>query len=209
MNSSQQSTMTTAPSPSPSEAGRYEFRIFGDDCHAVAERIERKAVKQGEDRSADRYILAAAVDDQNCKIREGHIEVKALVAETANLEQWRPTLDQPFPVPAAWLRGQLFPTLKKRPPSLPRDAYTENQFLEEVVMSHPRLSTVLVVKHRMLFTLNDCRLEVGALHIAERLPTWTIALEAEEAALVQETQLQLGLQNYANTNYIQMLKQLL
>ncbi|MEZ4678570.1 MAG: hypothetical protein R2932_30580 [Caldilineaceae bacterium] len=123
----------TATSPPATQTARYEFRIFGDDCRAIGERIERSATAQGEDQNHDIYILATAVDDQNCKIRAGHLEVKARLAEEANLEQWQPTLDQPFPVPAAWLCDKLFPTLQKTAPELARNHYTQEQLLAEVV----------------------------------------------------------------------------
>jgi len=167
------------------------------------------ATQQGEEQSADTYILATSVDNQNCKIREGHLEIKSLLREDAGLEQWQPTLDELFPVQAAWLREQFFPALAHAASSLLRERYTVRQFLDEVIAPHPTLNSLLVLKHRRLFTLDECRIEVGTVHVAQKLPIFTVALEAQQVSLVQETRTMLGLQNYANTNYVEMLKALL
>lgn len=188
---------------------RYEFRIFGDDCRAIGERVAQMATQQGEEQRTDTYILATSVDNQNCKIREGHLEMKSLLGEDAGLEQWQPMLDELFPVRATWLRDEFFPVLDHMVPPLLREGYTVRQFLDEVIAPHPTLNSLLVFKHRRLFALDECRIEVGTVHITQKLPIYTVALEAQQVPLVQETRTMLGLQNYANTNYVEMLKGLL
>lgn len=188
------------------ESARYEFRIFGDDALAAGERIAQMATAQGQEQSANTYILITDVEQQNCKIRDGYVEVKTLVAEDAGLEQWQPTIEKPFPVDATWLREKLFPALQQDPSTLLRKNYSVRQLLDEVIAPYPTLYPLLVLKQRHFFRQQECRLEVTTVHITGKLPVHTVAVEGTEVEQVQKIRTELGLQNYANTNYVQMLK---
>ncbi|MEZ4864983.1 MAG: hypothetical protein R3C14_26955 [Caldilineaceae bacterium] len=220
---------------------RFEFRIFGAECLALGARVQHQAELgeaqlESEDEDQDVYILAPSALDQNCKIRDGHLEVKSLLAYKAGLEQWQPTLDIAFPVPADWLGDELFLTLQAEKPSFERVRYTPHQLLQEIVAPHPLLQAVSVYKQRHHYRWNECQVELGEIRITHgdealqslQIPAskeaisaadlneltrnkeesflLTVALEAESAAAVQGIRELLGLRDHTNVNYVQLLE---
>src|SRR5215469_10292703 len=90
---------------------RYEFRIWADSLSP----LRAKLADMGEVReakSAETYLISAATDRSNVKIRADLMDIKVLVAEDRGLEQWKPILKSEFPLGSAVIREQVFPALE-------------------------------------------------------------------------------------------------
>src|SRR6187455_3725637 len=81
---------------------RWEWRTFGAGADAGAPAFEGRAPSGTAD-SDERYLLSAG--GTTVKIRDGLMDVKALLAVDANgLQQWRPVLKVAFPIGAEAVR---------------------------------------------------------------------------------------------------------
>ena len=77
---------------------RWEWRTFGAGAEAGAPAFEGRPPTGTAD-SDERYLLSAG--GTTVKIRDGLMDVKALLAVDANgLQQWRPVLKVAFPIDA-------------------------------------------------------------------------------------------------------------
>jgi exopolyphosphatase/guanosine-5'-triphosphate,3'-diphosphate pyrophosphatase len=142
------------------------------------------------------------------KIRAGLMDVKALQAvNAAGLEQWLPVMKEGFPLSAAVVIT-VFEALQVAPPRLKRDAYTVDQFLEEVVEPHPEPRAVPIHKRRSRYTLEGCMAELTDLVVDGR-PTRTIAIESEDPEAVLAAIAAAGLTGYLNHNFVRGLTAIL
>lgn len=205
----------------------YEFRVFGHEFGRLInillassplkrrEALSKIVLPMSEhptdpsDEGHQSYILA--VEGQTCsiKLRAHHLDTKVLLRQEQGLERWQPHLQLAFPLTAAFLHEFLFAWLEIEPPHFWRPQYTEVQFLQELIIPNPALCVVQVRKQRRRFTINDCDMEMTALTVDERYHTYTVAVEATAAEKVLDLVNLLGLQNFANTNYLTGLRQLM
>src|SRR5271165_6926322 len=111
---------------------RYEFRIWAETLTPIRERLERLASPK-ETVSQETYLVSATTDKCNAKIRADLMDIKVLVAEDRGLEQWNPTLKAGFPLDAATIVRQVFPSLQLDAPKLSRSQYSFDEFLSEVI----------------------------------------------------------------------------
>ena len=76
---------------------RWEWRTFGHDFGAAEARfatLDAETVQNSEE-----IYLVSTSSDANVKIRDDMVDIKLLEHVDANgLEQWRPTLKEPFPL---------------------------------------------------------------------------------------------------------------
>ena len=114
------------PTPSPTAfAPRWEWRTFGTSLVAK-ERVF--ATPEAVQESDEVYLLSEAGTDeaagtQSAKIRDGLIDIKTLrEVDARGLEQWTPTMKEPFPLAADDVR-RVFAALQIEPPSLERARY--------------------------------------------------------------------------------------
>ena len=188
---------------------RFEFRSFGQCFDGAHRRMARLSVPVPEkvwERSSDEvYIISAANDINNTKIRDGLMDIKKL--ENVNgdtLEQWNPVLKSGFPLTNEVL-AQVAGAWGVALPKLARAGYTLDEFLAEVVGAHPKLRAIAVGKERFGFTVDGCIVELANLTF-DGTPIRTAAVEHEDPALVIATVRKLGLDRFSNTNYIKALK---
>lgn len=206
---------------------RYEFRVFGQEFgRMINVLLASSPLKRQEgftktalpivehaaespDEGSQTYLLAIGGQSCSIKVRNHQLDTKVLLREQHGLERWQPHLRLAFPLTAAFLHEFLFAWLEIEPPHLWRTQYTEAQFWQELITPNPALYAVQVRKQRRCFTINECAMEMTALTVNERHHTYTVAVEAADAEKVLETVNLLGLQSFANTNYLAGLSQLL
>jgi hypothetical protein len=182
---------------------RWEWRTFAEDLEAEG----AKVLSHGEARlkeSKEVYILSRR-SNENTKIRDGLMDIKSLQAVNDDgLEQWRPIMKEQFPLGVEDL-VRLLGVLQVAAPSDLKQSYTYDEFIGEIVKPHPDLAAVKVSKRRYGLTVNGCTVEFAHTEF-NSVPLRTICVEHADPALVIATVRQLGLESYANINYIAAMK---
>jgi hypothetical protein len=187
---------------------RFEFRAWARNFGMAETRMRRLSPCQGIRESDEIYIVSAASDGSNTKIRDAQLDIKVLVRECDGLEQWEPRMKGAFPMTAETLAKQVFPALGVAPLALDRAEYTLDQCLGEVIRPNRELVAVTVFKRRFAFTVNGC--------IAEHAEIWingaglqTMAAESTEVPAVLEAKRLLGLDDDENVNYLRAIKRVI
>ena len=182
---------------------RWEWRTFAEDLEAEGARV----LTHGEARlkeSKEVYILSRR-SNENTKIRDGLMDVKSLQAVNDDgLEQWRPIMKEEFPLSVEAII-RLLGVLQVSAPTDLRPVYTYDEFLEDIVNFHPDLVAVDVSKRRQGLIINECITEFAMTEF-NSIPLQTICVEHADPTLVTETVRQLGLDSFANVNYIAAMK---
>ena len=185
---------------------RWEWRTFGESFGAAEEVLARLEVERTQE--SDEVYLLSEESDASVKVRDGLMDVKRLEAVDGNgLEQWRPVLKGEFPLGAADV-ATVLDALGVSGPELSRDAYTLEQLVSELVLPQPALADVAVHKRRVHYKLGDCMTELSEV-TAVLQTTRTIAVEAEDPALVAATVKELGLAGRPNVCLARGLKTML
>lgn len=187
---------------------RYEFRAFAKHFDPAEEKMRKLAKFEKFRESSEIYILAAANDEHNIKIRYDTLDIKVFVREERGLQQWQPKMKAEFPVDTAVFRDEVFPVLKVAPPEFKRSEYSLAQFLEDIIQPHPGLSIARVYKRRFGYTIDGCISEVAELLINEAAIK-TIAVESLDVGAVLQAMEILGLQEYENVSYLLAIKRIL
>ncbi len=190
---------------------RFEFRSFGQHFDRAHQRMARLSVPVPEkvwERSSDEvYIISAANDMNNTKIRDGKMDIKTLVQTVQGLEQWNPLMKGEFPISAKVLREEVFPAFMVEMPLLTKDTYTYDEFID-MVRNHPLLAAVRVHKQRFGYMVNDTICEVGNVLI-NGAKVVTINSESTEIEDVLKTIREVGLEGVENINYLQAIKRVI
>src|SRR4051812_13829942 len=110
---------------------RWEWRTFGDDFGAAEDAFAASAPDTVQE-SDELYILSREGGD-TVKVRDRLLDVKHLERVNEDgLEQWKPVEKAEFPVGEADARSVLA-RLGVSDATLERDAYTFDEFVDEVV----------------------------------------------------------------------------
>ena len=172
---------------------RWEWRTYGEALGEAGRRLgalEPERVAE----SAEVYLLSgdapAAV-----KVRDGLMDVKRLEqVDGHGLELWRPVMKAPMPVPAEDARDVL--AALGVPAPLADGEYDEAGLVEA---SGGAVRAVPVHKTRRHVSFGGCMAELTDLRAAGRT-TRTIAIEAEDPALVIAAVRELGMGARPNVN---------
>ena len=176
---------------------RWEWRTFGSAFGAAEERFA--ALTPGAVLESDELYLVGGTGD-NVKVRADLLDIKVLRETDADgLERWEPVMKAGFPLAAADV-ARVFESLRMTAPSLAREAYSLDQFLDELVRPTGVLRVVRVHKRRVRYTVGGCAAEVSEIS-ADDLPTRTIAIESEDAAAVVAAVRSVRLDGYRNMSY--------
>ena len=176
---------------------RWEWRTFGANFGITETRFAELTPGKVQE-SDELYFLGGS--GANVKVRDDLLDIKVLREVNAEgLERWEPVMKQSFPLPAADA-AMVFASLGLAAPKLIRNAYTLDQFTEEVAAPSGALRPVRVHKRRVRYTINGCTAELTDVR-AEGRTTRTIAIEAEDAAAVSAAVTSVGLAGYFNMNY--------
>ena len=190
---------------------RFEFRSFGQNFDRAHQRMARFSVPVPEkvwERSSDEvYIISAANDINNTKIRDGKMDIKTYVQTVQGLEQWNPLMKGEFPISAKVLRDEVFPAFMVEMPPLTKDSYTYDEFIE-MVRKHLLLAAVRVHKQRFGYMVNDTICEVGNVLI-NGAKVVTINSESTEIEDILKTVREVGLEGVENINYLQAIKRVI
>ncbi len=190
---------------------RFEFRTFGLDFSEAEHRMSRLSMPVPEkvwERSSDEiYIMSRTNDKNNTKIRDGKMDIKTFITEEKGLEQWNPLMKAEFPIPAATLRDDVYPAFQVEMPSLEKDSYTLEEFLQ-MINDHPDLQAVKVNKLRFGYMVNDTICEVGQVLINGAM-VMTINSESTELDDILKTMEDVGLTGMENINYLQCIKRII
>jgi len=185
---------------------RYEFRIWGNHLGPVRDRIAAAAAPSAPHEGADTYILCAATDTANAKIRGALLDIKLMVEQQGRLELWRPALKAPFPIDSRTIVEDVFPDLKIAPPHIERPSYTHGEFIRDLVRPRHDLAAVDVMKRRSKFAFDQCTAEFAEVEIAGGANSETIEFESEDPAAVLRAIAKFGLTAYPNISYVRHLK---
>ena len=184
---------------------RWEWRTFGRSFGEAQGRFDALSPERVQE-SDELYVLSKTVDE-NVKVRDELLDVKRLEhVNDDGLEQWVPVLKEPFPLAAAEAASVL-ELLAPAVPSLERDAYTLEEFVEELVLPSADLLVVHVHKRRQRYTIGGCMTELTDLR-TDAGDTRTVAVESEDADRVIATVRDLGLASFPNTSFPRGLKAL-
>jgi exopolyphosphatase/guanosine-5'-triphosphate,3'-diphosphate pyrophosphatase len=184
---------------------RWEWRTFGESFGEADRRFASLTPRDIED-SDETYLLSATVDE-NVKIRDRLMDIKALQQVNADgLEQWKPVMKAGFPVPAADV-GKVFEALQVVTPPLARATYTLGQLIEELVKPAGRVRTVSVHKRRARYRIDECAAEMTEV-AANGKNMRTVAIESEDPSRVIAVVRGLGLGRFENISYPRGLKRL-
>jgi hypothetical protein len=192
----------------PETGARYEFRIFAHDLGIVEETLRSRARVARYREGAEVYIMSAANDENNTKVRGGLMDIKVLAHRERGLEQWSPRMKAEFPLSRDRIRDELFPAFGAAVPELERDSYSFQQTLDEIIGPHPELAAVNVYKQRFGFDVGGCIAELANVYI-NGAAMRTACLESTDSDLVLETRNQLHLDRYPNVNYLLAIKRVI
>ena len=187
---------------------RYEFRAFAQHFGPAEEKMRKLAKFERFRESSEIYILSAANDEHNIKIRYDTLDIKVFVKEEQGLQQWQPKMKAEFPAKMAIIRDEIFPALNVTVPELKRPAYSLVQFLDDIIKPHQNVWLAQVYKRRFGYTLNGCISEIAELLI-NGAAIKTIAVESLDVQTVLQAKEILGLQEYENVSYLLAIKRIL
>ena len=183
---------------------RWEWRTFGKGVFEESEALIRGRSPAQVRKSGEVYILSKQ-SMNNTKVRDDLMDIKTLKAVNEDrLEQWNPILKATFPLGPDVLPG-VFAALGVPLPALPRDAYSLQQYLDELIRPRPELRVVQVVKERHGFTIDGCIVEIAEV-VFDGMPFRTVAVEQEDPLRVIGTVRALKLDRYENINYLRAMK---
>ena len=158
--------------------------------------------------SAEIYIVSAANNENNTKIRDRKMDIKVLVETKQGLERWNPRMKGEFPMKTEIIQNEVFPAFSVPEQKFKREEYTLDQYLAEIIIPHPQLAAVQVFKRRFAFTINGCITEIAHLLI-NGAAIQTVAVELEDVAAILKAIDMLGLTQYENINYLLGIKRII
>lgn len=187
---------------------RYEFRAFAQNFGMVETKMRQLSPCAMIRESAEIYIVSAANNENNSKIRDVKMDIKELVEKKQGLERWNPRMKGEFPMDTDIIASQVFPAFAVKTPEFTRESYTLDQYLSELIAPHPELSAVQVFKRRFAFTINGCITEIAQLLI-NGAAIQTVAVELEDVDAILKAKEILGLNEYENVNYLLAIKRVI
>ena len=186
---------------------RYEFRTFAQNFGRVETRMRELSKCEMIRESSEIYIVSAANNENNTKIRDRKMDIKELVEKKKGLERWNPRMKGEFPMKLDVIQNDVFPAFSVEEPEFNRDEYTLKQYLDEIIIPHPRLLAVQVFKRRFAFTVNGCIAEIAHL-LVNGAAIQTVAVELEDVDAILTALETVGLTEYENVNYLLAIKRI-
>ena len=186
---------------------RYEFRTFAQNFGRVETRMRELSKCEMIRESSEIYIVSAANNENNTKIRDRKMDIKELVEKKKGLERWNPRMKGEFPMKLDVIQNDVFPAFSVEEPEFKRDEYTLKQYLDEIIIPHPRLLAVQVFKRRFAFTVNGCIAEIAHL-LVNGAAIQTVAVELEDVDAILTALETVGLTEYENVNYLLAIKRI-
>jgi len=187
---------------------RYEYRIFGLDLNNIINKLKELGEFQKERNISEIYLMTAGNTSNNIKIRNKKIDIKRLVDENENFEQWKPSDIGEFPLKTNIIKNDIFPALGVESPAFDKEEYTLEQFMRELILIDPDIITALLEKKRFGYSFNNCICEFAEIIINGAL-IYSVAVESENKADVENSIKKLGMIDCKNINYPKQIKEVL
>jgi len=187
---------------------RFEFRTFASDFGIVQEKMRKLAPVEKIRESSEIYIMSAGNNQNNTKVRDNLMDIKVFVKKEKGLEQWNPRMKGSFPMEKSILEKEVFPAFEVPIPVFDRDSYTLDQFLKEIILTHPDLTAVRVFKRRFAFTINNCIAEIGDVYI-NGAHLQTVNIESVNIDDILKAKQMISLDEYENVNYLMAIKRVI
>lgn len=182
---------------------RWEWRTLASSLGELRKALAGVRIETVRD-IRETYLICMP-SSHNAKIRDGVLDLKwRKQTDRSGLELWDPVLKSTFPIDAEMVL-QLFGGWGIAVPDLERLAYSQQEFLQEIVAPHPDLRAVEVCKHREGFTLDGTTCELVRLDVAG-IALESFCVEHEDPNLVLQVLQNLGLETRQNINYPKGLK---
>jgi len=183
---------------------RWEWRTFGDDLSKGEKNIKEFGNARHRE-SKEIYILSKNSND-NTKIRDELMDIKSpiRISEKTGLEQWTVLAKSAFPIHINDL-ALVYKAFGLQMPYLDKDAYSYEEYIEDLIGKNPNLKMINVEKNRHGYLIDDAIVEIAEVKFNE-FETKTIAVEHAEKEVVLKTVEKLGLTEYENVNYIKAMK---
>ena len=180
---------------------RAEFRVFGQGIIDIVGlsmwKAQAKLFKIRQSREV--YILSRHTNEANVKIRDGLLDIKTKVGETAEgYEIFQPRGKFEFPVKKDELAIILDNLLAPITPD--QATYSFAEFLD-LVGSHPDLTAVDVEKERYGFSVDGVICEYAEVLFNGALLE-TACAESEDYSAMKEVINKLEIADFDNTNYL-------
>jgi hypothetical protein len=177
---------------------RWEWRCFAPSLATIAQAVAIPS--DAVSRESDEIYVLDLSGRENAKIRDGVLDIKRLRQIDADgLELWEPVFKARFPLSRSDLAAvsAVWPLPLETPP---RETYTIEQFIEEVISLRADLHVVRVNKSRRTFEFAGCITELVRL-VVESRTLESFSLEHEDPKRILAALLTLGFDSHANTNY--------
>jgi exopolyphosphatase / guanosine-5'-triphosphate,3'-diphosphate pyrophosphatase len=177
---------------------RWEWRCFAHSLATIAQAVAMPSNAAW--RESNEIYLLDPKEAENAKIRDGVLDIKRLrQTDAEGLELWEPVFKGRFPLGrndlAAASAVWALPL-----EALPRETYTIQQFINEVVSLRSDLRIVRVHKSRCNFTFAGCIAALVRLKVESRTLE-SFSLEHEDPKPILAALRKLGLDGRGNTNY--------
>lgn len=187
---------------SGSAASRLEFRVFGDDLESLWEELTTTFAVSEEDERTDVYFLGG--DPTHVfKLRgQRTLDLKVLVGHAGDYEKWRPRGQCDLPAEGDILRVAFSDT-----PDLPEVVDGKQYDPEQlaVIFEREGFLPVSVFKRRTMFDARSATVEFARITPEGRDTFFTIALESEDRAILDQLRHRLRLSGRRNLSYPKML----
>ncbi len=188
---------------------RFEFRIFGQGFGREIDEIRRRSLCFGIEEVQDIYLVTAANEINNVKIRGQSLEMKVLLRVEQGLELWKPCMKLDFPLAAAGAVIEVFQALAVELPALPQQPKMHlHDFMMQTVWPHPGILVAEVFKRRSHFEIGRCMVEIDEL-LVNGAAIQSISIEGEDAAEILRVKALLDVQRYPNISYLLALKRIM
>ena len=187
---------------------RYEYRAFAQNLGVVEDKMRQMSPVTQYRESLEIYIMSAANDKNNTKIRHELMDIKVLIQQVQGLEQWNPRMKAKFPMTARTITEEMFPAFGVPAPGLLRDNYTLQQYLQEIIEPHTQLAAVNLFKRRFGFEIQGCIAEIADVYI-NGAGIKTACLESEDIDAVLAAAEGIGLTAFENVNYLLAIKRVI
>ena len=185
---------------------RWEWRALEPSMQGLRQRLAGVQIQSV--RSIHETYLLCLRNSHNAKIRSGIMDLKwRKQVDRQGLELWDPILKTGFPCEAMVI-SQFFGAWALPLPTLVRDTYTLEQFLQEVILPNKELKPLEVQKVREGFVLEGTTCEFATVS-AKGLSLESFCVEHDDPRLVMNLLSILGLDSHQNVNYPMALKKAL
>jgi len=185
---------------------RWEWRTFSKDLSEYRY-IFDKYEPSSEFSSREIYLLGRE-QKVNCKIRNKLLDIKLplQIDLELNLELWTLFSKENFPLAVNKI-ADLLQMLGQESMSFEREKYSIDEFLNEIVVKHPTLFLVDVIKNRKIYKIDGTRMEFSqAAYCGNKFHT--MAIEDHDPEIVASYLKKFNLYHLENINYIKALQRI-